>query len=276
LLSSTSCWRLRQGLQCSFLPQDIFEAQVAGADVPFNPDFIENPSHDFEGLSHIGDIDLWNGKIYAPIEDEDVDPSRNAFIALYDATSLTYTGEKHKLPPEHSTHGIPWVAVDGPRGRIYAADWDPIPVLHVYDLSTFAFIQDVPLLWPTDANGNTVTLRRIQGAKVFHGMLYGHADTKDTSDAALDTKTKRVWKIDLVTGYVTQVLTYDMPNRSEGEGIAFSDLPEGLMHLTVLGPYDPAYSDSGFELAGHDWNANSTIRHYHRTQDSLRDQLCGL
>jgi len=257
------------------IPLDIFQAQVAGAFNPFNPDFTVNTSHDFDGLGHIGDVDLWNGKVYAPIEDENVSPSQNAFIALFNAADLSYTGEKHQLPLDKSVDGVPWVAVDGARGLIYTSEWDPVPVLHVWDLATFAFVKDVALIWPKDGNGNTVTLKRIQGAKLKSGMLYAHADTKETANPQLNTKTKRVWKIDPVTGYVAQLLTYDMPNRSEAEGLAFGDTPEGELHLLVLGPYDSAFSDAGYELSGDDWNADSTLRHYRQTASSLRDQLCG-
>jgi hypothetical protein len=258
------------------VPNDIFAAQVAGASNPFNPDFSVNTSHDFDGLSHIGDIDVYDGKIYAPIEDENVDPSQNAFIALFDAKTLAYTGEKHQLPPALSRDGVPWVAVDGPRGVLYTAEWDPIPVLHVWDRKTFAHVGDDKLIWPTDPiSGATIPLKRIQGAKVLNGMLYASADTKDTADPGLNTKTKRVWKIDPVTGYVSQVIQYDMPNRSEAEGLAFAGAGRGLtLNVIVLGPYDPAYSDAGYELSGDDWNANSTLRHYRRTRSSLRDQLC--
>jgi len=257
------------------IPTDIFQAQIAGAASPFNPDFSVNTAHDFDGLSHIGDIDLYGGKVYAPIEDENVDPSQNAFIALFESKSLASTGVKYQLPRDKSKDGVPWVAVDGPRKLAYTSEWDPIPVLHVWDLDTFAFVKDVPLIAPKDPiTLAPVTLKRIQGAKIYHGMLYASADTKDTADPSLNTKAKRVWKIDPVTGYVSQLFTYAMPNRSEAEGMAMSDRAEGQMHVLVLGPYDAAYSDAGFELAGDDWNAESTLRHYARTTVSLRDELC--
>jgi hypothetical protein len=57
--------------------------------------------------------------------------------------------------------------VDAARGVFYTAEWNNTKVLNVFDLHTFKLIRTVPL---------SQTLGRIQGAKVYHGMLYAFAD----------------------------------------------------------------------------------------------------
>ena len=71
---------------------------------------------------HIGDIDIANGKLYAAIEDED-NTQLQDFIAVYDAKTLQYTGEKHAMPIAQHTDGIPWVAVDAKRNELYTVTW---------------------------------------------------------------------------------------------------------------------------------------------------------
>ena len=100
--------------------------------------------------------------------------------------------------------------------------------------------------------------KRVQGAKIYQGMLYASADTKDTVNGL---KRKRIYKVDTVSGSVIELLTYDEPNRTEAEGLAFG--PDGTMHLMVVAPYTtPLYAqtnnakpfDESYSIDGDDWN----------------------
>ena len=86
------------------------------------------------GDKHIGDIDYWNGTLYAPLED--TGPYVQPHIALYDPATLTATGQFYAMPTTLLTDGVPWVAVDGPRGVLYVAVWDPTLAIFVFDLAT--------------------------------------------------------------------------------------------------------------------------------------------
>lgn len=244
------------------LPADIQSEYGASADGPH--------------MGHIGDIDILDGKLYAPIEDED-DSSQQSYIAVFDAKTLQYTGEKHALPLAEHADGVPWVAVDCPRKQLYTVTWSTSAAdkLNVFDLATFKLVRSVPL--QTSFNG-----KRVQGAKVYHGMLYASSDTKD-GVAGTDLKRKRIYKVDPVSGAVIELMHYDEPNRTEAEGLAFS--PDGTMHLTVIAPYttpiygqttNPRPFDESYSIDGDDWNPSATLRHFKRTGGPLREKLCAL
>src|SRR5205823_4840123 len=94
------------------------------------------------GDKHIGDIDYWNGTLYAPLEDSHV--WLQPHIALFDPATLTGTGQSYALPTTLLTDGVPWVAVDGPRGNLYAAVWDPTLAIFVFDLATVTYTRSIP------------------------------------------------------------------------------------------------------------------------------------
>lgn len=225
-----------------------------------------DPSQRFTpGASHIGDIDAANGKLYASIEDENL--YNLPYIALFDPQTLAYTGEKHLLPQNLLTEGVPWIAVDAKRGQFYTAEWENTKVLDVFDLNTFELIRTVPLQSVTPA------LTRIQGAKIYNGMLYASADTSDTADPVLGTKRKRVYRIDPVSGNVTEALHYDVVNHTEAEGIAFYDTADGPMHVEAVSPYVSAFSNL-YGFNGDDMSTEVALLHYQLTRPSLRQSMC--
>jgi hypothetical protein len=205
---------------------------------PMPADAVEPEFHD-DGTNyltgtHIGDIDYYDGKIYASLEDgeEGEDPVKvntpeyqHPYIAEFDAQTLLYLG-KHPLPLERQVAGVPWVAADGPAGVLYTSEWDqPHNVINVYDIHTFAFLRTIPLVYPPSF-GEGFKLNRIQGAKVLGGALY----------ASRDDDAKSVFKIDLTTGAVTKLFSLDPPADvpSEMEGIAVRVTPEGTFLDVML------------------------------------------
>ncbi|MCI1640266.1 MAG: hypothetical protein LKI42_03195 [Bacteroidales bacterium] len=97
----------------------------------------------FEGLelpaNHIGDIDVYDGKLYAGIETFRDGAGCNIQVAVYDASTLKYD------------YSIPWLsasgqkevcglAVDRVRGRVWMADWVQGSDLYCYDLKTRRYI----------------------------------------------------------------------------------------------------------------------------------------
>jgi hypothetical protein len=198
-----------------------------------------------QGGNHIGDIDYADGKVYAPIEDGAKRPDGtrylHPFIALYDASTLLFTGEYHELPQALHVQGVPWVAVDRRRGRLYTAEWSPTTVLNIFDLHTFQLVRTVPL---------SRTLDRIQGAKMWGGMLYAYADVGDT---------KPLTAINPDTGHVITVYGVPLAPGSEGEGLAFLPRPDG----TLLHTLDVLPDRTGVNFRDHAL-----------VQSSLRAQVC--
>jgi len=199
-----------------------------------------------QGSNHIGDVDYYNGTIYAPIEDGSA--YLNPYTVLYDGTTLLYTGTNYLMPQPLLTEGIPWTAVDGPRGVIYNAEWNYTLKLNVFDLQTFSLVRFLPLSQVMD---------RIQGAKVYQGNLYAQSD---------EFTDKAVYKINLDTGTVIKMFDQrpDLNGLySEFEGIVMRDLPDGTsMHTLDKYPTD------------NDDENGAYFRHFTRTVPPLRLTFC--
>jgi hypothetical protein len=131
------------------------------------------------------------------------------------------------------------VAVDGPRQKLYVAEWDPTPAILIYELATVTFQRALPI---------TPALGRIQGAKVFEGALY----------ASTDDATKGIYKVNLETG--TALTLFSVSGAPfEEEGLVFLARPDGsLMHTQA----DFASS------------ASVELRHHQRTREPLRKEVC--
>lgn len=169
-----------------------FAADCTGA----IPQTLRNSGH-----NHIGDIDVHDGILYAPIEDGG--QYLSPWIALYDADTLRFTGRAFELDREYLTEGVPWVAIDGPRKVAYTAEWNDTTRLNVHRLADFKLVRTVEL---------DKTVPRIQGAKVFRGSLYVARDNRPEHS---------VEAIDPETGHVTHLFDRPELGGSEAEGIAF-------------------------------------------------------
>jgi len=159
-----------------------------------------------QGGDHIGDIDVYGGLLYAPIEDGP--DYLHPYVVTYDAKSLQPTGRSYPLPQKLLTQGVPWVAVDGPRKRVYTAEWDPTQRIDMFALTNdLAFDKTLEL---------TTAIGRIQGAKVFGGEMYATSDNDE----------KSVYKIDLDTGTVMKLFALGTTG-SEVEGLALTNEKDG-------------------------------------------------
>ncbi|MBK6697529.1 MAG: hypothetical protein IPG50_35890 [Myxococcales bacterium] len=194
------------------------------------------------GSSHIGDVDLHQGTLYAPIEDKKYEKPT---IVLFDPMTLNEKGQRFAIPTSILSQGVPWIAVDGKKQVAYLSQWDPIPAIEVFDLATFAHKTSIPLSKP---------MGRIQGAKVSGSSLY----------TASDDAEKSVHKIDLDTGIVLPKL-FDYGGAAvvkELEGLTFMPAAAGTpAKLRVLGVAGTGSSVTFFTHA--------------RTRAPLRDDVCG-
>jgi len=73
------------------------------------------------GNNHIGGISFYNGRIYAPVEGGSV---QKACIVVYNAETLSATGEVYDLPNDIFDNGVPWLAVDPNTGLLYCSRWN--------------------------------------------------------------------------------------------------------------------------------------------------------
>lgn len=185
------------------------------------------------GGNHIGDIDVLDGKVYAPVEDGRInaqvvalnDPAyQTPYIALYDARTLAYTGVRYALEKNIHEAGVPWVAVNRRRQEVYTAEWDMRhDRINVFD-TTMNFQRFLPLIYPAEL-GPGFHLSRIQGAKVLGRTLYA---TRDDAD-------KTVFAIDLKTGDVTPLFALRPGVPAELEGLSVRLTPDGaLLHVLII------------------------------------------
>ena len=137
------------------------------------------------GNNHIGGISCYDGKIYAPVEGGD---TCFACIAVYRCEDLSFTGELYDLPNELYPDGIPWLAVDGETGLLYASVWSHAKTVNVYDVNDgMRFVRSIPV----EGLGE---LDRIQGGEFHDGALYLSQDIKTAGNM------KQILRFDPETG----------------------------------------------------------------------------
>lgn len=102
----------------------------------------------FEGLplaaNHIGDIDVWNGEIYAGIETFEDGKGENIQVAVYDADDLTWKRSIDWEPGSGQVE-VCGLAVDRDRNMVWMADWVDGRYLYGYDLATGKYVRKVHL-----------------------------------------------------------------------------------------------------------------------------------
>ncbi|MBK8293297.1 MAG: hypothetical protein IPK93_00405 [Solirubrobacterales bacterium] len=164
-----------------------------------------------QGSNHIGDLDYYDGQLYAPIEDVN---DRYPTIVMFDPDTLQPTGQRFHLDWNLLPTGVPWVAIDPVRQVAYTSKWLNTGILNVHRLSDFEITSTVQLSRPVP---------RIQGAKVYKGLLYAARD---------NGAEKSIEAIDPETGEVTNIFDRNLGTDHEAEGIAFVTNDSGTTMLT--------------------------------------------
>ena len=185
-----------------------------------NPLAIPKELKDEYGLAHIGGISYSKADncIYAGLEDSKV--WEYPVVAVYDADTLKFTGRYYILDKALHTRGLPWVAVDNDRGLLITLDHSKkANELIFYDIAdNMKYVGSVKL---------SETVRSIQGAEMYRGMLY----------AATNDDTQAVYKIDPKSGDVSKYFDRNLTKGSEGEGITVLKTANGaVFHAIDMGP----------------------------------------
>lgn len=188
--------------------------------VKSNPLAIPKKLKDEYGLAHIGGISYSKADncIYAGLEDSKV--WEYPIVAVYDADTLKFTGRYYILDKALHTRGLPWVAVDNDRGLLITLDHSKkANELIFYDIAdNMKYVGSVKL---------SETVRSIQGAEMYRGMLY----------AATNDDTQAVYKIDPKSGEVSKYFDRNLTKGSEGEGITVLETADGaVFHAIDMGP----------------------------------------
>lgn len=188
--------------------------------VKSNPLAIPKKLKDEYGLAHIGGISYSKADncIYAGLEDSKV--WEYPVVAVYDADTLKFTGRYYILDKALHTRGLPWVAVDNDRGLLITLDHSKkANELIFYDIAdNMKYVGSVKL---------SETVRSIQGAEMYRGMLY----------VATNDDTQAVYKIDPKSGEVSKYFDRNLTKGSEGEGITVLETADGaVFHAIDMGP----------------------------------------
>ena len=167
------------------------------------------------GNDHIGGISYYDGKIYASVEGGD---ECYACIVVFDCETLEPTGEIYDLPNELYDDGIPWLAVDGETGLLYASKWNDADYIRVYDISDgMKNVDNIQL---------SETIHRTQGGEFYNGTLYLSIDNKDHESH------KKILSVDVKTGKVDVAAIRDVGGDVEAEGLTFRENKDGaVMHV---------------------------------------------
>lgn len=163
-----------------------------------------------EGYDHVGDIDVVDGVVWAPLETPDKTSGRQV-LARYTESSLTY--QDHFTVPQHHAS---FVTVDS-EGIIWSADeFDLVEALLRYRLENGRLQQLPPLVFERP-------IERVQGVDVLDGAAW--VSTDDDHDG--------VYRVDLATGAVTDLGSMGHAD-GEGEGIDARPGPDGTVLLETV------------------------------------------
>ncbi len=167
------------------------------------------------GNNHIGGISYYDGKIYASVEGDDGVP---ACIVTFDTETLEVL-DVYDLSLEQFPDGVPWCAVDGDTGYLYASKWKDTKKIYVYDVNNdMAFVKELTL---------DTSIKRIQGGEFLDGTLYLSKDNNDNG------KIREILSVDVDTGEVRVVAERNIGSEKfEAEGMTFTKGENGtVLHV---------------------------------------------
>ena len=140
-------------------------------DADWEPEaFTDEPFSGFEAeVNHIGDIDVYNGEIYAGVEWFMDGEASDIQIAVYDADTLEMT-RTWPFEPESGQTEVSGIAVDPDSGSVWMCSWadgESGRYLYRYDLTTGQYLGKLHLQAPP---------QWIQGIAYRDGWIYMTAD----------------------------------------------------------------------------------------------------
>ena len=183
----------------------------------------------FEGytneVNHIGDIDVYNGEIYAGVEYFMDGEAKNIQIAIYDAQTLKMT-RTFPFAPESGHNEVSGIAVDPDDEIVFMCSWadgESGRYLYMYDMNDGTYLGKVHLQAPP---------QWIQGIAYLDGYIYITADDGTADDGEAD-HVYRI-KVDPNSSYATVALERTLDDvilPGEIEGISF-DRDKGQMLIS--------------------------------------------
>jgi hypothetical protein len=183
----------------------------------------EKPFINFQKpANHIGDIDVYNGEIFAGCETFIDGRGINIQIAIYDSKTLKYK-RSIDFHPDSGQEEVSGITVDKDRKAVWMTDWVDGSHIYQYDLKSGAYIGK-SLLQPAPENQ--------QGIFYWDGNLY---ITADDGDAEYDEH-DHMYRVEIdPSGTATQVTlekTFaEVKRTGEIEGLTMDPTTDELLVL---------------------------------------------
>jgi hypothetical protein len=161
------------------------------------------------GFNHIGDVDVADGVLYAPLEQPDYELGTQAMLT-YDAATLEF-----KSGLDIAQHHNSFVTVDAAAGVAYSMDYFGGEALLRYDIDdNWRVLEPIKM---------SMLVENVQGADLHDGAAW----------LSTDDATEGVYRVDLETGKV-DVLGSIGHVDGEGEGIDATPLAAGDLHVLSI------------------------------------------
>lgn len=152
------------------------------------------------GYDHIGDLDYFNGLIYATLEDINYVRPR---IVLFKDDDLSVEGYSDLVGQSH----LPWCVMNPANKLVYSSEFNPVTRINVFKLKNRGSADLVDRL-RLDRN-----LHNVQGGSIHGNKLY----------VSCDDEVKGIYEVDLASGEVSTFLETRIPHEMEGLCVDFSD-----------------------------------------------------
>lgn len=173
----------------------------------------------FEGLdgdvNHIGDIDVYDGELYAGVEHFSDGAARDIGIAVYDAQTLAFR-RGYAFDPSSGQTEVSGIAVDPDHGIVWMCSWadgETGRYLYKYALADGAYLGKVHLQCPP---------QWIQGVAYHDGFLYLTADDGVADDGEPDHLYRGLADPDRTNMTIALERTFDdVTLQGEIEGVSF-------------------------------------------------------
>lgn len=174
-------------------------------------------------VNHIGDIDVYNGEIYAGVEYFMDGEASNIQIAVYDTKTLELT-RTYMFEPQSGQTECSGITVDPDNNSVWMCSWaedESGSYLYRYDLEGGTYLGKVHM---------KESPQYIQGIKYCDGSIYITADDGSADDNSPDHVYR--CEVDITKDelpVITECTLDDVTRQGEIEGISFDDNKKQLL-----------------------------------------------
>lgn len=152
------------------------------------------------GYDHIGDLDFFDGLIYASFEDVNYAKPR---VVLFKEEDLSVFSYSDLVDQSH----LPWCVINPRDKLLYSSEFDPVTHINFFKLryqDSADLVTKLKLKKP---------LHKVHGGCIHKNKLY----------VSCDDEVKGIYEIDLSSGDVLTLLETKIPHEMEGISADFSD-----------------------------------------------------